>query len=604
MIAPPSLYCVTCRDARKDIGISGYSDIVVYDQNHKLAAIRIGGYPETVQAMIAAISVGCNLEVKVSNQEKLELISLHSQNCIRSISHDGTYAEGFFYLTDDNILSISMDDENHSEKEAIAPNRNLYVYYEGHEEDRLFRELDQKLSVPLLPEFKGYFLDELKRKGILNPLHVLSLNRSFSAWHLTVTQEEKELVEILEHGLRNRTIQILGGKTEDFKNIYTFTSYLQTFGKQIAKRIGKSFLPLYHPDKEPISSSLQKVNRFVMDRAGYSLLDAQLIAAEGLKRQLDRDRLALLVAECGTGKSKIGAAAVYAYWKDKGKTKSLHVVICPSHLTQKWVREIGETIPDSIAAVVSSLSDVDRLFDVYQRKEKHVFLILSKEDARNGPMRYPAVRWSTAKKGYLCPHCGCIQEMPLVEDTSYTVPADALFFRRENRKNHACQACGMPLWSSLNPDIQQKLEWVHIGGYGFVSRRFASRNFASCKDKSISREIEKIVENPSAAYPSKGAYRRFPLSAYIKRRLGRIDTLICDELHQYAGESAQGQSMAELAGIADKVLGMTATLVNGYSKGIFYLLFRLKPALMLADRQRFHKPTDFKTKTHSFPKGI
>ena len=34
--------------------------------------------------------------------------------------------------------------------------------------------------------------------------------------------------------------------------------------------------------------------------------------------------------------------------------------------------------------------------------------------------------------------------------------------------------------------------------------------------------------------------------------------------------------MAELAGIADKVLGMTATLVNGYAKGIFYLLFRLK----------------------------
>ena len=43
--------------------------------------------------------------------------------------------------------------------------------------------------------------------------------------------------------------------------------------------------------------------------------------------------------------------------------------------------------------------------------------------------------------------------------------------------------------------------------------------------------------------------------------------------------------MAELAGIADKVLGMTATLVNGYAKGIFYLLFRLKARLMLLDNQ-------------------
>ena len=128
-----------------------------------------------------------------------------------------------------------------------------------------------------------------------------------------------------------------------------------------------------------------------------------------------------------------------------------------------------------------------------------------------------------------------------------------------------------------------------VGAY----RKCLSWKIPAIRFLPISREIERIVENPSAVYPSKGAYRRFPLSAYIKRRLGRIDTLICDELHQYSGESAQGQSMAELAGIADKVVGMTATLINGYSKGIFYLLFRLKPALMLDDRQRFDKPTDF-----------
>ena len=51
--------------------------------------------------------------------------------------------------------------------------------------------------------------------------------------------------------------------------------------------------------------------------------------------------------------------------------------------------------------------------------------------------------------------------------------------------------------------------------------------------------------------------------------------------------------MAELAGIADKVLGMTATLVNGYAKGIFYLLFRLKARLMLLDNQAYKRPRDF-----------
>ena len=38
---------------------------------------------------------------------------------------------------------------------------------------------------------------------------------------------------------------------------------------------------------------------------------------------------------------------------------------------------------------------------------------------------------------------------------------------------------------------------------------------------------------------------------------------------------------------------MTATLVNGYAKGIFYLLFRLKSHLMLLDNQKYEQSRDF-----------
>jgi hypothetical protein len=38
---------------------------------------------------------------------------------------------------------------------------------------------------------------------------------------------------------------------------------------------------------------------------------------------------------------------------------------------------------------------------------------------------------------------------------------------------------------------------------------------------------------------------------------------------------------------------MTATLINGYSKGIFYLLYRLAPKLMQIDEQSYQKSTDF-----------
>ena len=133
---------------------------------------------------------------------------------------------------------------------------------------------------------------------------------------------------------------------------------------------------------------------------------------------------------------------------------------------------------------------------------------------------------------------------------------------------------------------------MRIGGYGYVHRLFAYQAAETCK-KAFRAKIEEVVEQPDGLFPAAGAYRRYPLSAYLKRKVRRIDALIVDELHQYSGESAQGQAMAELAGIADKVLGMTATLVNGYAKGIFYLLFRLKARLMLLDNQAYKRPRDF-----------
>ena len=41
------------------VGLVNYADMVVYDQEKNVVALRIGGYPETVQAMSDAILCGC-----------------------------------------------------------------------------------------------------------------------------------------------------------------------------------------------------------------------------------------------------------------------------------------------------------------------------------------------------------------------------------------------------------------------------------------------------------------------------------------------------------------------------------------------------------------
>lgn len=66
--------------------------------------------------------------------------------------------------------------------------------------------------------------------------------------------------------------------------------------------------------------------------------------------------------------------------------------MCPSHVTKKWVREIEETIPNANAkaAVVHNISEIDKAFEEYELGNKTMYLILSKERARDGYMKQPA----------------------------------------------------------------------------------------------------------------------------------------------------------------------------------------------------------------------
>ena len=297
--------------------------------------------------------------------------------------------------------------------------------------------------------------------------------------------------------------------------------------------------------------------------------------------------------------SKIGSTALgalhglWAAQKKDGEGKSFGIVMCPSHVTKKWVREIGETLPNTYAMVVHSITDLDRLYALYEQGDKSVYAVFSKERARDGYMRYPAVRWNERRRAFLCPDCDAVIEMDISEDGAhYTVPADQFFFQKEHRKNHVCPQCGSPLWSAVNPDRQ--IEWVKIGEYGWVHRYGAEAHLQRTKNANVCDQLAQIAQDPDGYFPVRGAQRRYPLSTYIKKKLhGRIGSFLCDELHEYNNASGQGDAMAELYGASKLFVGMTATLINGYSSGIFHLLYRIVPGLMLKDGKRYGSPGDF-----------
>ena len=629
---------VTYYDEKNSIRLTGYADTVVWDEKGKatLAALRFGGYPEEVRGLADAIYGGITIEIE--SEDGAITLSTLAKQYRRVLSYDGVYAEATLIAEDDGQTAKNGEKKTEDDaKEAPAepqteldlPPRNTYIFCTPGDKADLFRAVDQKTAVPLIPEFQDYVLSELTRRKILRPLRVKSISRKMEAWLLRCEEKDKNIVAVLESGLKSGAIAIPGAVPgpSPLDKLESVTDYLNTFGVTVAERIKNLFVPLFDPSKEPLSPEVLAVNQYIHDHAGYSLYDAQLAVAESVKRQLQRNKVGLIVAECGAGKTKIGAAAIastaaglYAQHKNAGLFKTFNVVLCPSHVTKKWVREVEETVPNTFAAVVHSIQKFDHLYQMYERGTKSCFVILSKEKARDDYMRAPLVLYRQWNREGLqidrktpLPDCGAVNERPDTpvfccpecgtavmanisrDGTVYRIPANSLFFRREHRENHKCEACGASLWTALNPSAwgRQKA-WAKIGDYGFVYRPLIDEHIRKAKSEALKEKLGDLSMTPGAVSAARGANRAFPLSSYIKRKYkGRIYGLIVDELHQYNNKSGQGDAMAELYDTAKKVVGMTATLINGYSSGIFYLLYRMVPSLMKKDGKDYETPTEF-----------
>ncbi len=208
------------------------------------------------------------------------------------------------------------------------------------------------------------------------------------------------------------------------------------------------------------------------------------------------------------------------------------LVLCPPHLVPKWKREIEQTVPFVRAAIVESITDLERLR--LSIGSGPLFAIMSRERAKLSYRWKAAVieRWATSKGRLLreeetgepfrvpcCPDC-----------TAQVVDKDGVPLTDEdlNRRKRTCANCRSPLWQA---------------------------------DKS----------GPA----------RYPLSDYVKHRMkGFFDLLVTDEIHEYKGRgSAQGIAAGVLADVCGKSLSLSGTLMGGYSSTLFHLLYRFSPEI-------------------------
>ena len=113
----------------------------------------------------------------------------------------------------------------------------------------------------------------------------------------------------------------------------TTFQYLRQFGPALAERILETYPPL-QSTKDPVAPSLAALLR--------KALPAQALAITGTAKYLRKAKAARIVAECGAGKTFMALGTIHVLAEGR---PTATLVMCTSHITHKWAREILMTIP-------------------------------------------------------------------------------------------------------------------------------------------------------------------------------------------------------------------------------------------------------------------
>ena len=213
-------------------------------------------------------------------------------------------------------------------------------------------------------------------------------------------------------------------------------AFIDTYRDAIAQRVVESYPPRYRPSDcgKPLPHLLR------------TPLGAQADAIRGAALSLEEHRGTTVVGEMGTGKTFIAASAAHL----AGFRRML--VLCPPHLTRKWKREVEETVPDARAAVVASITDLEKLR--LSHGPGPLFAVMSRERAKLSYRWLPAVveRWATADgrlvrdeetlEPFRVPCCpDCFE--PIVDKDGLPLTQKDL-----GRRKRTCDECGSALWKA------------------------------------------------------------------------------------------------------------------------------------------------------------
>ena len=443
---------------------------------------------------------------------------------------------------------------------------------------------------PLMPLKIGH-LAQLIAAGLLQNMlmerdgkKLLVKGRTYKVIKKVESNNPNEEIERDQFVTEITTLDLVTGEVAKLETPETLSAFIEEWKQELAATVMARFRPSYNFDyaQDQVQTMILGwlgTEKRLAGRQATGLFEAQKHVASAIRARLMESDSAIVVGEMGVGKSIISASVAALL----GQKANPAIITCPSHLVQKWGREIEEALPGSFTMVLRRLSDVETFVREFKRRDGvQSFAIMSKEMAKlgggwrpayltkkvrgecpdgyklnaeesaeynNGPeytkWSYHKLReWQQAKMeeifkrhapiAYLfqCPHCG-----EIIKEKDAAVTKASWF-----EKKRACESCREPLW-----------QLTHLNG--------AQNN-------------------------GNGDVRlRYPIASYIRHHYsGFFKLLIGDEIHQAKGQSTdQGYAFGDLVKACTKTLALTGTIYGGRATSIFYILHRLNPWV----RERF-----------------
>lgn len=183
---------------------------------------------------------------------------------------------------------------------------SLYIYCKQEEElvDKLYNKASKYSSIPMLEEWKSYFLSGLIEEKKIRKLIVRTVYDK-DPFVVYRADFDKEVVKkIIQKGLREKAINIKGSNEPSpiLSEIKGLNNYLSSFGEILAEKIQSAFKPKFVPGEDNYDTFTNYVDDYVFHEADIEIFEAQKSVVQAVVNDLKTNDATFIIAEMGSGR--------------------------------------------------------------------------------------------------------------------------------------------------------------------------------------------------------------------------------------------------------------------------------------------------------------